>query len=90
MREVGDRITAFDKEVSEVETGLQALTAAIPNIPNGRTPIGASEDENVVLRTEGQLPNLTLCPKHTGILGRRLASSILSAAQRSRVLVFMS
>ena len=72
MREVGDRITAFDKEVSEAETGLQALTAAIPNIPDGRTPIGASEDENVVLRTEGQLPEFNFTPKAHWDLGPAL------------------
>jgi len=72
MREVGDRITAFDKEVSEVETGLQALTAAIPNIPDERTPIGASEDENVVQRTEGQLPEFNFTPKAHWDLGPAL------------------
>src|SRR5215470_13279854 len=51
MREVGDRITALDKQVAEVEGELMALTAALPNLPDARTPIGASEEENVVLRT---------------------------------------
>jgi len=72
MREVGERISALDKEVSEVETGLQALTAAIPNIPDERTPIGASEDENVVLRTEGQLPEFNFTPKAHWDLGPAL------------------
>src|SRR4030095_8677044 len=49
MREVGDQIAALDKEVAEVEAELNGLTAALPNIPDERTPIGASEDENVVL-----------------------------------------
>jgi len=55
MRAVGERISALDKEVAEVEAELTSLTAALPNIPDERTPIGASEDENVVLRTVGQL-----------------------------------
>ena len=72
MREVGDRISALDKEVNEVETGLQALTAALPNMPDERTPIGASEDENVVLRTEGQLPEFNFTPKAHWDLGPAL------------------
>ena len=72
MREVGDQIAALDKEVSEVETDLQALTAAIPNIPDERTPIGASEDENVVLRTVGQLPEFDFEPKAHWDLGPAL------------------
>jgi seryl-tRNA synthetase len=72
MREVGDRIAEFDKEVAEVEAGLQALTAALPNIPDTRTPIGASEDENIVLRTVGQLPEFDFAPKAHWDLGPAL------------------
>jgi seryl-tRNA synthetase len=72
MREVGDRITALDKEVAEVEAELHAITSAIPNIPDERTPIGASEDENVVLRTVGQLPEFDFDPKPHWELGPAL------------------
>lgn len=72
MREVGDKITALDKDVAEVEAELHAVTAAIPNIPDERTPIGASEDDNVVLRTVGQLPEFNFEPKPHWELGPAL------------------
>ncbi|HEX9386158.1 MAG TPA: serine--tRNA ligase [Anaerolineales bacterium] len=72
MREVGDKISALDKEVAEVEAELNGLTAALPNIPDERTPIGASEDENVVLRTVGQLPEFDFEPKPHWELGPAL------------------
>ena len=72
MREVGDKITALDKQVADVEAGLHAITSAIPNIPDERTPIGASEDENVVLRTIGQLPEFDFEPKPHWDLGPAL------------------
>ena len=72
MREVGERISALDKEVAEVEAELTSLTAALPNIPDERTPIGASEDENVVLRTVGQLPEFDFEPKAHWDLGPAL------------------
>src|SRR5687768_3974273 len=72
MREVGDRITALDKEVAEVEAELHTITSAIPNIPDARTPIGASEGENVVLRTMGQLPEFDFEPKPHWELGPAL------------------
>lgn len=72
MREVGDRIAALDKEVAEVETDLQAITSIIPNIPDERTPIGVSEDENVVLRTMGELPKFDFEPKPHWDLGPAL------------------
>lgn len=72
MREVGDKISALDKEVAEVEAELNGLTAALPNIPDERTPIGASEDENVVMRTVGQLPEFDFEPKPHWELGPAL------------------
>jgi seryl-tRNA synthetase len=72
MREVGDKISALDKEVADVEAELHAVTSAIPNIPDARTPVGASEDENVVLRTIGQLPEFDFEPKPHWELGPAL------------------
>jgi seryl-tRNA synthetase len=72
MREVGDKIASLDKDVTEVENELQALLSAIPNIPDEGTPIGASEDENVVLRTVGQLPEFDFEPKPHWELGPAL------------------
>jgi seryl-tRNA synthetase len=72
MREVGDKIAALDNDVTEVEAELNGLMAALPNIPDERTPIGASEDENVVLRTVGQLPEFDFEPKPHWDLGPAL------------------
>jgi seryl-tRNA synthetase len=72
MRAVGDRISALDKEVAEVEAELHGVTSAIPNIPDERTPLGSSEDENVVLRTVGQLPEFDFEPKPHWDLGPAL------------------
>jgi len=72
MREVGDQIAALDKQVTEVEAELNSLTAALPNVPDERTPVGASEEENVVLRTVGQLPEFDFEPKAHWDLGPAL------------------
>jgi len=72
MREVGDKIAALDKEVTDVEAELKAITSAIPNIPDERTPIGASEEENIVLRTVGKLPEFDFEPKAHWDLGTAL------------------
>jgi seryl-tRNA synthetase len=55
-----------------VEAELNAITSAIPNIPDGCTPIGAGEDDNVVLRTVGQLPEFDFEPKPHWELGPAL------------------
>ena len=72
MRDVGDRIAALDRQVAEVEAELTSLTSALPNLPDERTPIGVSEDENVVLKTVGQLPEFDFEPKAHWDLGPAL------------------
>jgi seryl-tRNA synthetase len=72
MREVGDKVSALDKAVAEVETELHAITSTIPNIPDERTPIGAGEDDNVVVRTVGQIPEFDFEPKPHWDLGPAL------------------
>ncbi|MGB8980701.1 MAG: serine--tRNA ligase [Anaerolineales bacterium] len=72
MRQVGEKITALDREVTDVEAALNDLTAVLPNIPDERTPLGVSEEENVVLRTIGQLPEFDFEPKPHWDLGPAL------------------
>jgi seryl-tRNA synthetase len=72
MRTVGDRIAGLDKEVAEVEEQLKATTAAIPNLPDARTPFGKDESENVVLRTVGRVPEFSFEPKPHWDLGPAL------------------
>ncbi|HEY5730469.1 MAG TPA: serine--tRNA ligase [Anaerolineales bacterium] len=72
MRDVGDKISELDKEVADVEAELNALTSALPNIPDERTPIGKSEDENVILRSVGEIPEFDFEPKAHWDLGPAL------------------
>ncbi len=72
MRAVGDRITAIDREVAEVEEELKSVAATIPNLPDARTPYGKDESGNVVLRTVGQLTEFDFEPKIHWDLGPAL------------------
>ncbi len=72
MRAVGEKIAVLDKEVSDVEEELKSLAAGIPNVPDGRTPVGKDESENVVLRTVGALPEFNFQPKPHWDLGPAL------------------
>ncbi len=72
MRLVGDKINALDKEVVEVESQLNALTATIPNVPDPRTPYGKDDSENVVLRTIGEPKEFDFQPKPHWDLGPAL------------------
>lgn len=72
MRAVGDEIASLDETTRQVEEKLQALLASIPNIPDPSTPIGKDENENIVLRTHGNLPEFNFTPQPHWELGPKL------------------
>jgi seryl-tRNA synthetase len=72
MRAVGDKISALDKELAVIEEELRSVAATIPNLPDVRTPYGKDENENLVLRTVGQLPEFDFEPKVHWELGPAL------------------
>ncbi|GAB3054151.1 serine--tRNA ligase [Virgibacillus ainsalahensis] len=56
MREVGDKISALDKELKEKEEQLEHIMLSIPNIPHESVPVGEDEDDNVEARKWGNIP----------------------------------
>jgi len=63
MREVGDRIKELDDELRELDVQVIELTQAIPNIPSDSVPVGKSEEDNVELRKNGEVPSFDFEPK---------------------------
>ena len=72
MRAVGEEITSLDEKTRKVEEDLQGLLANIPNIPHPSTPVGRDENENVVLRTSGVIPQMDFTPLPHWELGPKL------------------
>ncbi|KMY55931.1 seryl-tRNA synthetase [Bacillus sp. FJAT-27231] len=56
MREVGDRIKELDEELNQVEEKLNHLLLTIPNIPHESVPVGETEDDNIEVRSWGEVP----------------------------------
>ena len=71
-RAVGDRITELDLKLAQVEADLNAQVASLPNVPDPRTPIGASEDDNVVVNAIGAPRTFDFSPKPHWELGPAL------------------
>lgn len=72
MRAKGDRIPELDKQGAEVEAALTQLMLVLPNLPHPDVPAGTSEDDNVVLRTEGQPRTFEFTPRPHWELGEAL------------------
>jgi seryl-tRNA synthetase len=72
MRAIGDKISDLDGKLREVETALDAVMSTLPNIPDGKTPYGVDESENVVLKAVGEIPKFDFEPKPHWDLGPEL------------------
>jgi seryl-tRNA synthetase len=53
MRQVGDEIAAFDKDLRQVEAELLDKQLWVPNMPHPSVPVGPDETHNVVVREWG-------------------------------------
>ena len=54
MRQVGDRISALEEELRQVESDLKTAMLAVPNLPHESVPVGPDETHNVVVRQWGE------------------------------------
>jgi seryl-tRNA synthetase len=71
-REAGDRISAGDDALREVESGLKELLLRLPNLPHASVPIGTSAEQNVVVREWGRPAQFDFVPKDHLILAESL------------------
>jgi seryl-tRNA synthetase len=62
MREVGDRISALDEQLRQVDAQLDEAMLWVPNMPHESVPEGPDESHNVLVRQEGAIPELDFEP----------------------------
>jgi seryl-tRNA synthetase len=72
MRGVGDQIADLDKQVATVESEFSRLMLLVPNLPHPDVPDGASEHDNIVVRTEGAPREFGFTPRPHWELGEQL------------------
>ena len=48
---LGDQLDSKKQELEAVQSRLNELLMAIPNVPDDSVPAGKSEDDNIVVRT---------------------------------------
>ena len=62
-RQIGERITALDKEVAEVETRRDEILLRLPNLPHESVAVGKTAADNPEIRTWGEKPQFAAKPK---------------------------
>ena len=72
MRQVGEQIDSLDGRLRETEQRLNEALATLPNLPDPRVPYGKDENDNVVVRSHGKIPEYKFSPKPHWDLGTAL------------------
>jgi len=67
MKEVGESISTLEKKLNSIEEELAALEFRMPNIVMDSVPEGAKEEDNVVMRTWGEIRQLNNAADHIDI-----------------------
>lgn len=62
-KEAGAQASALEAEIADKEAALREGLLRLPNIPYEGAPIGPDENSNVVVRTEGGLPDFAFTPR---------------------------
>jgi seryl-tRNA synthetase len=55
-REIKDKIADLEHKLASIELEFNELLKRVPNMPSEDVPVGASEDENVVVKRWGEKP----------------------------------
>lgn len=72
VAQLGDDLVSKEKELDALQNQLQAIYAAIPNIPHSSVPVGKSESDNVEIKRWGTPKQFNFTPKDHVDLGENL------------------
>jgi seryl-tRNA synthetase len=61
-KEAGARASELEGDLGEKQQALQSLLLLVPNIPFDGAPVGPDESFNIVVRTEGEVPQFGFEP----------------------------
>jgi len=71
-RVLRDKIRVLEDEVRDLEAQLEELLLQVPNIPHPSVPVGASEEDNIVVRSWGEPKRFDFEPAPHWKLGESL------------------
>jgi len=71
-RSLRDKIRVVEEEVKNLDEQLQELLLQVPNIPHSTVPVGVGEEDNIVVRSWGELKKFDFEPAPHWKLGESL------------------
>ncbi len=91
-RALKDRLEELDRDAAALDEQLRQVLARVPNLTRDEVPAGASEADNVVVKTWGEKPAFAFDPKPHWELGESLGILDLERAAKlsgARFAVYM-
>jgi seryl-tRNA synthetase len=81
-KEIGARISELEAQLAEVEASIEEILLNTPNVPHESVPVGASADDNVVVRSFGEPRELPFAGLEHWELGEKLGILDFEAARK--------
>jgi len=72
VREMGERISAWEDKATQLDDQFRELLAGVPNIPHESVPTGKTAEDNLEVRRVGTPPQFDFTPKPHWELGPEL------------------
>ncbi len=69
-KQVKDELGTLEHQLNAIEQEFITLLKTVPNMPLDDVPVGATEDENVVVKEWGEKPHFDFEPKNHDQIGR--------------------
>ena len=62
MKSLGDKILELDKDLEETDANFKHLIMSLPNLVSSSVPVGANQQDNVVIRSIGTPSKFDFAP----------------------------
>jgi len=72
LGEIREKVKSLGVEVEKVDERLQDLLLRLPNMPDPSVPVGQDEDDNILVRSWGEIPHFDFSPRPHWDLGESL------------------
>ncbi len=92
MKQVGEEIKGLEAQLDTIEDEIQKIMLSIPNIPHESVPVGKDEEDNVVVKRWGDIPEFSFKPLPHWEIGEKTAILDFKRAAKitgSRFVVYM-
>ena len=63
MKELGDKLDKAEEELNTIFVQLREIAVIAPNTPHARVPDGKNDEDNVPIKTVGDIPKFDFEPK---------------------------